>query len=806
MKNMRTYKFFKQILIMIFVGFYCVQVSAQAPMYHVGDLYEDADGTKGVIFYLKPEGGGWIVALTDNSSGSKKWGNYTGILTPITDYQFGTQSDGYSNTATLRSVFPSGGYAANVVDFDNGWYLPSEEQLSILFASLSEIYDKFTQYAQYGGTPPSHTYWSSTPYSSNEAWAMNFQTGVRSRYNKDTNLPIRAIRDFPCEYPILVDSTLSFQWNTGDTTWNIEVLPEVTTSYYVVATNMEGDKDTAYYTLPVHPVYSAEEDTATCDSYVWHYHTYTESGDYVYHGHTHDYGCDSIIYLHLIINKSDTTDINVDTCNSYQWNGVVYDSSGVYEQNFQTVHGCDSTVYLHLDIRPNYFENIPINICTSQLPYTWRDTVFLEGTESQIDTFFKHSVYGCDSVVVLQLHVFPETVTYDTAKICGSYTIQDTTLYDSGEYEFHYEIPGAECDSVVNLMLTIYSEQEVTILDTACDVYYWKGNTYTETGEYVYTETNQSGCDSILHLKLYMKHSVVENFTGEVCKGDDYIDMENGFVVTHTDTMQIGCNDIEFYCGQSASGCDSIRVLHLSVYGKEVSIQSTRDTICTDETDSVTLEVIGDNYGYVVPTSCSEPIVAIGDILCTNGNIVKPAAFDSNVDTAKGIVFFVDATGVHGWAVALNEESNKQWSNIRVIINCSCGDTPCNSVRCALKDTCGFRNTRTMLDSAATINGLSFPVLENIDTNEGWYLPAAGQLRELIANVNIVNNSIDFIANLPNFINDDLMKININSNNRYWSSTENAQSKTYGAFPDGEIKAFTKDGYNNAKPRAVCSF
>lgn len=792
MKNVHTYKFLMRILIFIFAGLCCMQVFAQTPEYHIGDLYTSSDGTQGIVFYLKPEGGGWIVALNDRNSSGKRWGNNTNILTPVTNpSQFGSQSDGYSNTATLRTAF-SPDYAANVVDFDRGWYLPSEEQLSILFASLSEIY---TRFGQHNGVVPQNTYWSSTPYDNTQAWAMNFRTGERFKNSKNVHYAVREIRDFTCDVPVLVDSTLSFEWNTHETTWNIEVHPEVSSLYYVVVTNQEGDKDTAFCSLLVHPTYSLDEYVTTCDSYEWQHSTHTQSGTYTYYGHTNNYGCDSIINLHLTINYSDTTHIQIDTCNSYQWNGEVYDNSGVYEQNFQTVHGCDSTVYLHLTIYPDYFEREQINICTGQLPYTWRDTIFEIGTVSQVDTFYKQSIYGCDSIVVLQLNVYQEDTHYDTVVTCGSYNIQDTVIYDTGDYEFHYDIPGANCDSVVQLRLIVNSVQEVTIIDTACDVYYWKGTRYTETGEYEYHETNQSGCDSVLHLKLFVKHHIEEHFRGEVCKGDDYIDMENGFVITHTDTMPTGCNDIEFNSGQSSFGCDSIRVLHLSVYGREVFIQSTKDTICIDEQDSVTLSIEGDNYGYVIPTSCPEPIVAIGDILCTDGSIIRPANFVSSGHTAKAVVFFVDESGIHGWAVALDESiTNKQWISTSRIIGPLCA-----SIRCALKDTCGYRHTRAMLDSAA-VNNLTLPVLDNIDISEGWYLPAAGQLRELMANCHIVNNSIDSLSN------NNYMKISITSTNRYWSSTENTISKAYTVSPYGEISAKSKPGSGNGRPRFICSF
>ena len=50
--------------------------------------------------------------------------------------------------------------------------------------------------------------------------------------------------------------------------------------------------------------------------------------------------------------QQDTTFVAIESCDSYTWNGTTYDSSGVYVQHITNDFGCDSVVELHLTILP----------------------------------------------------------------------------------------------------------------------------------------------------------------------------------------------------------------------------------------------------------------------------------------------------------------------------------------------------------------------------------------------------------------------------------------------------------------------
>ena len=132
----------KKILAILLL-FCCGILSAQT--YRIGDLYTAPDGSRGVVYYIHPDGsGGWVVALTDASMGCA-WGDTTDVpgLTNHTSAYFQNllnDTAGFVNTQTLRSYQNNDtSYAAGKVDFEHGWILPSPEQLRMLYGRLPFI-------------------------------------------------------------------------------------------------------------------------------------------------------------------------------------------------------------------------------------------------------------------------------------------------------------------------------------------------------------------------------------------------------------------------------------------------------------------------------------------------------------------------------------------------------------------------------------------------------------------------------------------------------------------------------------------
>ncbi len=106
-------------------------------------------------------------------------------------------------------------------------------------------------------------------------------------------------------------------------------------------------------------------------------------------------------------------------------------------------------------------------------------------TGSYLDTLT--NMYGCDSVTILILKIYP--VVYSTT--------DDTICDNQLPYVWNgnnYSVPGTYsvtltsshgCDSIATLNLTVHPVVYSTTNDTICDdqlPYVWNGNNYTATG------------------------------------------------------------------------------------------------------------------------------------------------------------------------------------------------------------------------------------------------------------------------------------------------------------------------------------
>jgi len=176
----------------------CVLVANFRVAGTVGEIVHNADGSTGVVFYQNAEGTeGWMVALEDASEGCQ-WGPTANINAmpdmPYNDVRVMEDVSGYRNTDLIRKVLGTNNdYAASVVDFDNGWYLPAAGQLRKLYAALPMIEESILNA---GGTLLTEdAYWSSSEYNTSDAFSPLF---AMSNVSKTSSRRVRAIRTFNC--------------------------------------------------------------------------------------------------------------------------------------------------------------------------------------------------------------------------------------------------------------------------------------------------------------------------------------------------------------------------------------------------------------------------------------------------------------------------------------------------------------------------------------------------------------------------------------------------------------------------------
>lgn len=142
----------------------------------------------------------------------------------------------------------------------------------------------------------------------------------------------------------------------------------------------------------------------------------------------------------------------------------------------------------------------------------------------------------------------------------------------------------------------------------------------------------------------------------------------------------------------------------------------------------------------LLPLIAFSQTVSIGDILCTDGSIVSRASFPSSGKTAQGIVFYVDDSNQHGWALHLAYQGAKLWSPENHDI---AGLQNFRQFRDAINDFDGYENTRIIREAG---NASLYPAAWAVDFANGWYLPAAGQIRHLYGYIPEINRSLETVG------------------------------------------------------------
>lgn len=350
--------------------------------YHIGDLYTAEDGSQGIVFFVTADGGGWAVALHDAPSDhGYVWTGVGGDIPELTNYDLPSQTtladtSGYANTLAIRNYSGVGDYAANAVDFDHGWYLPSLAQLCLIYAQLPFIQAALTAA---GGTPlqTEHSstyyswqdiYWSSTESSGSQAWLLPFTedagsavawsqyTGTPMQVLKSERAMVRAVCNIPPPENVY-DTTLTYIWNTGSTDPHFSDVPLQTTNYTVTVSNAYGCTNSASVEVMVldnepQTYYDTICQGATYNSYGFSL-TAEETAnilDTTLFRIAGAAGCESEITVYLTLLPPDVVEIEEHGGQSFVWNGVTYTEDGTYTQYFNNIHGCDSTVILTLTL------------------------------------------------------------------------------------------------------------------------------------------------------------------------------------------------------------------------------------------------------------------------------------------------------------------------------------------------------------------------------------------------------------------------------------------------------------------------
>ena len=232
---------------------------------------------------------------------------------------------------------------------------------------------------------------------------------------------------------------------------------------------------------------------------------------------------------------------------TYIWNGTEYTTSGSYTDTLTTIYGCDSVVTLNLIVNPTYEHHDTI---VARDSYNWHGTTYTTSGTYQFDTL---TTLGCDSIEILTLTINYTTAFDTTIVACDECYWLGKNLTTSGLY-IDTLTNTTGCDSIVTLNLTINYTTTYDTTVVACDEFMWLGERLTTSGVYVDTLVNKTGCDSIVTLNLTVNYTTIFDTTVVAC--DSYI--------WHGTTYTL--SGVYEYLTQTTKGCDSLELLHLTIH------------------------------------------------------------------------------------------------------------------------------------------------------------------------------------------------------------------------------------------------
>jgi gliding motility-associated-like protein len=292
--------------------------------------------------------------------------------------------------------------------------------------------------------------------------------------------------------------------------------PQVGINTYTVTANLNNCLSTDSVVITVNPIYTGTETGVICEGEVYTFGgtDYMTSGSYPFTFQTIN-GCDSTVTLNLTVHPTYSIVLPVEICDGevFTYFGQDYSTTGSYPIMFNTIQGCDSLMTIDLIVHPVYSGGEQnVSICEGE-------TYSFGGTEYSVSgsyAFTFQTIQGCDSTVTLNLTVNPVyTGGVQTESICEgeSFVFGGIVYNQTGNYP-HTFATIFGCDSIVTLNLTVHPFYGSTNVVHICegDSYTFFGQTFNQTGVYPVPFTTVHGCDSIINIDLTV-HDPQASFT-----------------------------------------------------------------------------------------------------------------------------------------------------------------------------------------------------------------------------------------------------------------------------------------------------
>lgn len=258
--------------------------------------------------------------------------------------------------------------------------------------------------------------------------------------------------------------------------------PTETITYTCVISDGQTTQSPSVTVTVNHPAFE-EETQYICPDETYNFYgvEYSAEGDYDFNTTTAQ-GCDKTITLHLhhysSYQNAHTTIDSICSETSCYFHGHYYNTTGLYPDTLESMYGCDSIVWLNLTVfLPN--DTLPIEggICESQT-YPFHGNEYNQPGTYYFDTIDSH---GCPRVEKLVLTVGPYQVYTENVFECYAHNETPSYYWDKNQQtytadtndEIILDDPDGGCPIKYRLNLKFHQEYYNQQSVTECDSYYW---------------------------------------------------------------------------------------------------------------------------------------------------------------------------------------------------------------------------------------------------------------------------------------------------------------------------------------------
>ncbi len=400
--------------------------------------------------------------------------------------------------------------------------------------------------------PPSYSYDSMEVCAGADPFAWNGKT-ITSDLDRTYQDTLPGMNQYGCDsiltlevkvlFPVDFDTTIYVCENeTAFALYNHTILPDRDSIYLDTAYYSNSGCDSLYVTIHVFtlPVTDTMLELMLCagaEEFQLNNRWIQTDFSQVYFDtlyNANQFGCDSLLTYDVTIIPPDTFRVDTILCQdepAFVWNGVtiqtVFDS--IYEATLSNQFGCDSLVQLDVHLYPATDTLIDTLLCYGNQPYAWNTLViYAEHDSIYRDTL--QNVFGCDSIVNLDVKVLLPYDSLQTVELCANelpYSWNShTVLPDRDSVYFDTLYYAAGCDSLrLQLEVITLPVSDTLIEMVLCEgspSFDWNGRPVSTYIDSTYLDTTQNvfGCDSTITLIVDIVPAFKDTLLDTFCFGE----------------------------------------------------------------------------------------------------------------------------------------------------------------------------------------------------------------------------------------------------------------------------------------------